>query len=92
MQQYHVFSYSIYCTCVHNHTYFLHHERWLKNCPKELLYLLITVSSKVGQYYDDIIYHDINILKKHPGCKKVQGQAEVALWVSVNVTKIFDIN
>ena len=26
--------------------------------------------------------------QKHPGCKKVQSQAEEALWVSLHVTKI----
>ena len=33
-----------------------------------------------------------NAKQKHPGFKKVQGQAEGALWISLHVTKIFDIN
>ena len=30
--------------------------------------------------------------QKHPGCKKVQGLAKAALWVSPHVIKTFDIN
>ena len=29
--------------------------------------------------------------QKHPEYKKVQGQTEAALWVSLHMTKIFDI-